>query len=230
MNKNNDNYRIKAVLFDLDGTLLNTLNHIGGSVNKTLSEFGFPTHSLDAYKLKIGRGIESLLDSSLPEKSLEPNLKSEMLSILEEYYENNINDNSSVYNGIPELLKWIASNRIHMSIITNKLEHLAKQNVDHFFQEYDMNIIGDGGQFPMKPDPTGLIETAKTFEVNPADCFYVGDSGSDMVAAKRAGMIAVGVTWGFRDESELIASGADYIVHDPLNIRHLIQTDLKSKN
>lgn len=214
---------IKAVLFDLDGTLLNTLNHIGGSVNKVLKKYGFPTHLMVEYKLKIGKGIESLLESSLPADGTENYSQKEMLEELKENYENNINDNSKVYDGIIELLEWLKAKGIHMGIITNKLEHLAGQNVDYFFPDWNLDIKGDGGKFPMKPNPTALIASANEFKVNPNECIYVGDSGSDMVAAIQAGMDPVGVTWGFRSDDELRKNGAKYIVHHPLEIKEIIE-------
>ena len=130
MSKTNDS--IKAVLFDLDGTLLNTLNHIGGSVNKVLAKYGLKTHSMEEYKLKIGKGIESLLESSLP-KGVGIDLPlNVMLKELKVNYENNINDNSNVYDGVNSLLDLLNVQSINIGIITNKLENLAKQNVDYF--------------------------------------------------------------------------------------------------
>jgi len=217
---------IKAALFDLDGTLLNTLNHIGNSVNRVLSKNGLPTHSMNAYKLKIGYGIESLLESSLPSNLDLNHLENDMLKDLKENYEENINDNSDVYDGITELLNWLSEENIHIGIITNKLENLAKQNVDYFFNKWNLNVKGDGSGFPMKPNPKALIATANEFNVNPTECIYVGDSGSDMVAANNAGMYAVGVTWGFRAEEELISNGANFIVHHPFELKELIMNKI----
>jgi phosphoglycolate phosphatase len=227
LSKTNDS--IKAVLFDLDGTLLNTLNHIGGSVNKVLAKYGLKTHSMEEYKLKIGKGIESLLESSLP-KGVGIDLPlNVMLKELKVNYENNINDNSNVYDGVNSLLDLLNVQSINIGIITNKLENLAKQNVDYFFPKWTLDIKGDGGKFPMKPNPEGLLASADEFKVEPNECIYVGDSGSDMVAAKNAGMRAVGVTWGFRTEEELIKNGADNIVHHPLEIIDLVNKTNKKK-
>ena len=193
--------KIRGVIFDLEGTLLDTLADIQCSVNSVLLKYGYPPHSISKYKDLIGNGIENTLLAALPN-----NYKEEFYTLLEETkksYVENLNKNTTVYDGIYDILDYLIHSEMRLGIVTNKPHKYAIKCVEVFFNRYNLLTLGAGKNYSIKPNPEGTKYVASELGVDPDNCIFVGDSGVDMQTAKRAGMISAGVLWGFREKKEL---------------------------
>lgn len=211
----NDFTDIDAVIFDMDGTLLDTIEDIGFAVNTVLKHHGFTEHTMEAYKKMVGQGIEYLLKSALPKNVNHKGVFQDCLAELKTVYLKNLNVKAKVYEGIVDLLNELKHQKIHMGIVTNKPGPMARLCVEQFFIEWDFKMVGAGENFPAKPNPEGTSWLAEAFGVKPERCLFIGDSHIDMETAKNTGMKAVGVLWGFREKKELQDAGADLIISHP---------------
>lgn len=208
--------KYKAVLFDLDGTLLNTLQDIADSVNCGLRKLGFRQLEVDAYKLLVGEGREALALGALPQNHREAETVKELLAYINEEYSTHWADNTRPYQGVPELLDALTRNRIELAVLSNKADDLTKLAVSRLLSRWHFSqVIGAMPSLPKKPDPTGALQIVKHLKMNTSQCLYLGDSGIDMRTASSAGMYAVGALWGFRSADELLASGAKTLVKHP---------------
>ena len=217
--------RVEAVLFDLDGTLLDTLEDIADSANYALSKLGFPTHPTEDYKHFVGDGMRVLLTRVLPEDMRTPDRIAELTEIYSDYYPLHSLDKTKPCKGAPELLKALKemSPSIKIAVISNKPDVQAQRTIDHFFGRgfFDYASGGVDG-VPLKPHPAMALRALEAMGAAPERSVLVGDSGMDMQTAKSAGCRAAGVTWGFRDASELTSNGADFIISHPSELTDIL--------
>ena len=207
------------VIFDLDGTLLNTIDDLGNACNHALRSLGYPTHSLISYPMMVGNGITKLIERALPDEARTPEIITEARRIFVEYYNNHCCDATTPYPGIPELLSDLRSRGINISVASNKYNSAVQKIVNHFFPDIQFSaIFGHIEGVPTKPDPSIIFEVLTECPTPKAETILVGDSGVDIETARRACVDSIGVTWGFRSESELRKAYADHIVADPDDI------------
>jgi phosphoglycolate phosphatase len=214
--------KYRAVLFDLDGTLLNTLEDITGSVNKALSRLGFPQHELEAYKYFIGDGREALAVRALPDHHRDAATVAKLVARIDEEYAKNWADNTRPYEGVPELLDALTSRGIQMAILSNKPHDFTELMVSRLLPRGRFQpVVGAQPSVPKKPDPSAALGIAKRLDVQPREFLHVGDSDVDMKTATAAGMHAVGALWGFRTADELLSSGAKMLIENPAALLRL---------
>lgn len=204
----------KLVIFDLDGTLLNTIEDLGEATNYALARIGFPSHPLNSYNMMVGNGVGKLLARALPSgHDTEENL-SQMRYYFTEYYEQHCTDHSKPYPGIVSLLESLRDAGVKLAVASNKYQAAVEMLVKHYFPMVEWAAVeGQKEGIPTKPDPSIVFEILTKCPTPKADVLYVGDSGVDMETARRACVDSVGVTWGFRSISELKAYHADLIVN-----------------
>lgn len=212
-----------GIIFDLDGTLLNTLDDIANSVNTVLIKHGFPAHSLEEYKYFIGHGIEELLIRALPSRDVDKETVKGYLSEVKEEYDKRWNEFTRPYDGINKLIDKLHSMGINMSILSNKPDAFTKISVEKYFGLERFNyVFGEREGIPKKPNPSSAMEIARLSEILPSNFLYLGDTDIDMKTASSAGMYAVGALWGFRKADELLNSGAKAIIKNPMDLIDLI--------
>jgi len=202
---------MRGVIFDLDGTLVDSLGDIAAAMNRTLAARGFPTHPLEAYRTFIGEGVRKLAERALP-----PGALSEVTSLVDSYqadYAEHLLESSAPYPGIPELLQALESHGVPMTVLSNKPDAPTRQLVEAFFGGSRFRAVsGERPGVPRKPDPTAALELARAMDVAAADVSFIGDTLVDVSCARAAGMRPLGVLWGFRAE-EVAASGVTTVRH-----------------
>lgn len=215
---------LRAVLFDLDGTLLDTLDDIGRSANESLREEGFPAHPIESYRRFIGDGVAVLFQRALPPAaSGDPDVVARLVAAFERIYDAGWDVASRPYPGVADLLDALQGRSIPMGVLSNKPDVFTRKCVDRFLSAWPLSpVFGQRQGVPRKPDPAGAIEAAAALGVSPAEVLYLGDSSVDMLTATRAGMFAVGAAWGFRSVEELEAHGARAVVQHPSEVLTLI--------
>ncbi|MBW2165330.1 MAG: HAD family hydrolase [Deltaproteobacteria bacterium] len=214
----------KAVIFDLDGTLLNSLEDIADSANSVLSNHDLPTHKPDDYKIFVGSGISELMSRALPEKEKDPDTIDDYVKEFREEYARNWNVKTEPYAGIAAMLDELVSRKIKIAVLSNKLHAFTKQCVDELLPRWKFNIVmGLQNDIPPKPDPTSALQIAKQLNIDPLHILYVGDSDIDMKTALAACMHPVGVLWGFRTKKELQKNGAKTLIEKPQELLDLIE-------
>ena len=209
----------KAIIFDLDGTLADTLSDIAGSMNRVLKAHRFPLHRVTEYKLLVGRGLDNLVLQALPENARQPGLVSKCLAEMMEDYRENCLVNTCLYNGIKEMLLKLVVSDVKLAVFSNKAEPLTHKIIKSLLKDIPfVTVVGARSDLPKKPDPAGALSISKKMAVLPEEMIYVGDSDVDMITATRAGMFAVGVLWGFRTGGELLANGAKALLEKPSDL------------
>lgn len=212
------------VIFDLDGTLLNTIADLGMAVNHALAAHGYPTHPADAYPLMVGNGVRRLIERALPAECRAQQNIDLLLGEFKDYYNGHMCDATVPYAGIPELLRELRARDINLAVASNKYESATRQLVSHFFGDIDFAAVcGQVEGVLPKPDPSVVFRVLNTCPTAKADVLYCGDSGVDMETASRAGVESVGVTWGFRPVRELTSALAGHIVDEPAQIIELVK-------
>jgi phosphoglycolate phosphatase len=213
-----------AVLFDLDGTLLDTLEDLGDSMNAVLAGLGYAPHALDAYRYFVGDGVENLVRRALPERiSADEALVQTVAAKMRAEYGRRWKDKTRLYDGIPELLDGLLSKGIRTAILSNKPHSAVIEVVDHFFKKWHFDAaLGARPGVPIKPDAGSALEVSRTMSLAPAAFLYLGDTNTDMATAAAAGMYPVGALWGFRTEEELRASGALALASHPRKVLDLV--------
>ncbi len=204
----------QLVIFDLDGTLLDTVADLANATNQALERCGFPTHPVEAYYQYVGNGINKLFARALPaEASNEENIL-RIRTLFIPYYNEHNADCSRPYPGIVELLRQLRSSGVRIAVASNKYHEATLKLVRHFFPDIQFAAIyGQREGVPIKPAPDIVYDIHRDTGVAKEDTLYVGDSGVDMLTARNAGVESVGVAWGFRSEEELREHGAVHIVH-----------------
>jgi phosphoglycolate phosphatase len=208
--------KYRAILFDLDGTLLNTLQDVADAVNKGLSSLSFPQHTTEAYKTIIGEGRDVLVRRALPVDHRDDETALKLLNMVNAEYQIHWSDNTRPYPGIPELLDALAAKHIKIAVLSNKADDLTNLCVTKLLSQWRFTLVaGAKPSVPNKPDPTAALQIAKQLDISPAEFLYLGDSDIDMKTANRAGMYAIGAGWGFRSEQELLGAGAKVVIKHP---------------
>lgn len=215
-----------AVIFDLDGTLLNTLADLCSAVNAALRLRGLPPRSIEEVRQFVGNGVRNLMRRALPAGTDETEIDA-ALADFKQYYLAHICDSTIPYDGIPELLSSLRTRGIRIGVLSNKVDDASQQLIRHFFPGQTDVVFGEHEGVPRKPDPTSCKLVMTQLGVKPEEVLYVGDSGVDMQTAVHAGLTAVGVTWGFRDQEELIQNGADFLADTPAQILELLNQSNK---
>ncbi len=212
-------------IFDLDGTLANTLESIAGFCNGTLEAFGLPPIPTEEYKQMVGNGADMLIrrmalraGAELSEKGLR-----EMRAEYDRRYEAEPMKLVTAYPGVPELLQKLKSAGIKLGVVSNKPDNMTRYIVEKLYGGLADEVRGQREGVPKKPDPTAVLETAETFGLSPGEILYVGDSGVDMETGKNAGMDPCGVLWGFRGREELLSHGAKYLVSTAGELEKIFQ-------
>ncbi len=209
--------KYEAVIFDLDGTLTDTLGDLKNSVNYAMREFGFPERTLEEVRSFVGNGVRKLIYLSVPENT-DSATAERCLAVFKEYYKNNSLVETKPYDGITEMLENIKSKGIKTAVVTNKMHEAAEEIVRIFFGNLIDITLGQVDGVAQKPQPDGIYYVLDKLGVSKEKSIYVGDSEVDCITAKNAKIPCIGVTWGFRDESVLVENGADYIADIPEEI------------
>ncbi len=213
---------IKAILLDLDGTILNTLSDLTDSVNYMLEKFGFPTHSELEIRSIVGNGAKNLITRSLPERTSDEKFE-DCLSVFKKHYEKNKANKTAPYDGIPESLAELKKKGYLLAIVSNKHNDAVLGLKKQFFDDSVSYAIGNIDSIPKKPAPDMLYHTLEQLGVAKENAVYVGDSEVDVTTAKNAGIPCISVTWGFRDRDCLTESGATLFVDSPKDLVEAIE-------
>ena len=210
--------KFKAVIFDLDGTLINSLEDLADSMNSVLKSCGYPVHEVLEYKYFVGSGIRNLVNVSLPaDMRFDNNIDTCYKQMIDIYSRNCVNK-TRLYDGIIDLLDKLKGMNIKLAVLSNKADELTQKIADILFPGYFDIILGISPETKKKPDPSGALKISNLFGIIPKEIIYTGDTEVDMQTAANAGMFGVGVLWGFRTKNELINSGAKEIAAHPLDL------------
>lgn len=204
---------IKAVIFDLDGTLLNTLLDLKESTNYALRRFGYPERTLDEIRYFVGDGVRKLIERAVPDdcKNID-----ECLAVFKDHYEKNMYNNTASYSSIGTVLKDLRAKGVKIGVVSNKFDLAVKELCEKYFSGLIDVAIGQSDEIPPKPSPFGIFKAIKKLDAEKNSTIYVGDSEIDVQTAQNAGIPCIGVTWGFRGRAYL--EGADFIINDPCDI------------
>ena len=222
---------MRAFIFDLDGTLLDTLLDIGNACNAMLAAHGYPTHPAEAYRRMVGNGFGKLVRRALPGDALE-RLRAQcpderavdaLVDETRAIYVAHLNDATRPYEGMPEALRELAARDMRLAVFSNKPDEYTRALMDAHFPGVFSVVRGARPDTPLKPDPAGALAVAADLGTSPAQCFYVGDSDVDMLTARHAGMTGVGVAWGFRGLEEVREAGAAHLVRHPGDLPSLLE-------
>lgn len=218
--------RKKLVIFDLDGTLLNTIADLGGACNYALQEMGFPIHPIQSYRFKVGNGVRKLMERAQPDS--DPETIEKLLVLFRNYYDSHCMDNTEPYAGIPELLKTLTDNGVAVAVATNKYQSAARKIISHYFPEIPfVAVMGQTEDRNTKPDPSIDFAVLNEYPCPKSEAMHVGDSAVDIETARRACIDSVGVTWGFRPQIELRRAYADHIISDPGQLLEIVGIEEK---
>jgi phosphoglycolate phosphatase len=212
----NRTYKHKAVIFDMDGTILHTVEDLADSMNTVLKNAGLPVHEVDAYKYFMGSGLRNLVTKALPEDMRTEEHINRFKEAMREEYAKTYDNKTRPFEGIPELFAQLKSMGIKIAILSNKTDNTAKLAAKKYFPVIDFDaVLGERPGIPKKPDPKGAIEIAELLGLDPSLFLYVGDTGIDMKTANAAGMYAIGALWGYRKPDELLENGAHALIEKP---------------
>ena len=210
---------LRALISDLDGTLLDTLQDMADAVNSARARLGLPQHEVAAYRYFVGDGRRTMAMRALPAEHRNDGLVEPLLSYIAEEYGKRWMDHSLPYPGIPELLDALSGNGVRMSILSNKPQIYAEPMVSRMLSRWSFEcVLGESPSVARKPDPAGALQILELMMLRPEECLYIGDSGVDMETATAAGMFPVGVLWGFRSADELLANGARALAEHPRDL------------
>jgi phosphoglycolate phosphatase len=215
--------KFDAVLFDLDGTLLDTLRDIADACNRVLAERGYPPHPIEAYRYLVGDGARILWARALPEGQRDDETIDACLAAYIDEYARGWNMHTQPYECVGEMLDALVSRGVQLAVLSNKPHPFTVQCVETFLARWQFHTVrGQDEQFPRKPDPASALHVAEQLGTTPDRILYVGDTATDMQTATAAGMYPVGVLWGFRERAELEANGAKRIVAYPRDLLPLV--------
>jgi phosphoglycolate phosphatase len=214
--------KFEGVIFDLDGTLINSLDDLADSMNGVLRNAGFPTHEVEAYKYFVGNGIRNLVRKTLPETVRDEENVAKYFKQMTDTYGKNCLVKSKPYDGIVKLLGELKSRNLKLAVLSNKVDELTQKIISTLLPDFFDAVAGVTNEELRKPNPSGAMKISKQLGICPENFLYIGDTGTDMQTANNAGMYAIGVLWGFRTEAELIANGARRIIETPPELLTLL--------
>jgi len=220
-------YSVNAIIFDLDGTILNSISDIADCANQVLSENNMPVHPVDSYRYFVGEGARTLIRNILPEQFKNEDIIEEYLQRFKILYNENYNKKSYIYAGIIELLDELFQRKFKVAVFSNKPHVVTLNCLSFYLPDYSFNfIIGQGFRedIPVKPHPAGALHIAESLAIPCCEFLYIGDTATDMKTARSAGMVPVGVSWGFRPQKELIDAGAEIILQRPMELLNYIHS------
>ncbi len=218
---NSQNNKYNTCIFDLDGTLTDTLEDLKNSVNFAMRSIGLPERSIDDVRRFVGNGVPKLIKRSVAESTSEADC-AKALEAFKEYYLLHLNDNTKPYGGITQLLVSLKEMNVKTAVLSNKDDDAVNGIVGIFFSGLIDFSQGRKDSVPAKPSPQGIFEIMKKLNCDKETTVYIGDSDVDVETAHNAGLKCIGVTWGFRDRELLIQSGADFLVDSPREILSII--------
>jgi phosphoglycolate phosphatase len=213
----------KGVIFDLDGTLLNTIDDMANSMNFVLKTHGFPVHEVEKYRYFVGNGMKKMVERALPVEIRDDKMIKLCLKEFKNEYNKRWHEYTKPYSGINELVDKLHSMGISISVLSNKADDFTRLIIYEFFGKECFDIVlGARKGIPKKPSPQAALEISRILKIHPWEYLYLGDSGVDMDTAVNAGMYPVGAAWGFREESELLENGAKILLKNPVELIGLI--------
>lgn len=216
--------RFKAVIFDLDGTLLDTLDDLADAGNRVLAAAGLPTHPVDRYRYFVGDGVRVLVERILPESLRDGEHIERLMAAFRDDYGRNWHVRTRMYDGVDGMLTALQRRQIPLNILSNKPHDFTRLCVRKFMGQWHFStVLGHRPGTPRKPDPAPALEIAAGIGVPPAEILYLGDTATDMKTARAAGMYAAGALWGFRTAAELEENGAVRLVRHPMELPELFQ-------
>lgn len=213
---------IRTAVFDLDGTILNTIEDMKDAGNWVCRKNGWPEFTAEQYKMMVGHGIPNLVEKFSPKECRSPLLLMNTLSQFSGYYGKHNLDRTRPYDGIPELLRTLKARGVRLAVYSNKADEFTQEIVRHFFDGIFDEIRGKLPNTPVKPDPTGVCLLLDQMDADKQSTAFIGDSNVDIMTGHNARVTACGVTWGFRDRPELEKAGADVIVESPMELEHFL--------
>jgi len=212
-----------AIIFDLDGTLLDTLRDIANAANTVLAGHGIPTRDIDEYRYFVGDGMRMLIHRALPEGKRSGETMDDLVEEFRRVYVRNWNVTTRPYPGVSDMLDAVSSRPLGLAVLSNKPDNFTKMCVTEFLSAWTFDVVlGSRPEAPRKPDPTTALAIARTLGVVPKQILYLGDSAVDMKTATAAGMFPVGALWGFRSRTELEESGAQALIERPADLVPLL--------
>lgn len=213
--------RAALAIFDLDGTLVNTLEDLGGCCNRALDACGLAPHPIDSYRHFVGDGVDTLIRRILPAEAGEEAFE-RVRGLYTTYYQAGYLDASHPYAGMPQTLEKLKEAGVHLAVCSNKPHNVAVKMVETLYPGMFDMIFGKREGIPKKPDPTAVKEILNVQGISPSEAVYIGDSNVDVFTGHNAGLYAIGCAWGFRGEEELSQAGADAIVQTPAELCPLL--------
>ena len=214
---------VKLAVFDMDGTICDTIEDLADAVNVALTALGYPTHTPDEYKYMVGHGIPNLIFRALPEDKRTEQEVTKAKEIMLGFYKEHFVDKTRAYEGINELLLKLKDEGIHIAVCTNKAQDMAEKVAEKLFGDTFELVLGKTDDRPLKPDPSSVNEIMKRYGADISETVFIGDSGVDMQTAVNSKAIAIGVLWGFRGREELKQNGAEFIASTPNDIYEIIK-------
>ena len=214
---------IKCLIFDLDGTLVDTLKDLGVTANETLSEFGMDNVPLEMFRTYVGDGIKKLIERCINHVNGDISLLDEVYNKFTISYKEKCLRFASLYNNIKELLDILKNEGYLLFVNTNKNEEISIKMINYLLPNYFINIYGDGSLYPRKPDPYVINMIKKEYNLLDSEVILIGDSNVDVITAHNANIKVIGCNYGFRGKEELIKYGADYLIDDALEILKIIK-------
>lgn len=220
---------LKCCIFDLDGTLLDTIKDLGVAMNYSLKKNRCSQYGIKEYYNFVGNGIKMLCKNALSKQGIDnEKLLNKVYNDFKSYYSEHYSVYSKVYQGLAEVINYLKLNKIILGIYSNKEESLVKKIINlHFEEDVFSFVLGETNDYLRKPDVSHLIVALNKLNIKSNECLYFGDSDVDMITAHNAGIVAIGVTWGFRSEKVLLDNRADYILHKTSDIIDLVKTKLE---